>query len=145
MRDWWTAEDNDRFKERAQVVIDQYNEFVPVDTLHINGELTLGENIGDIGGLTVSYNAYQLSLNGAESSVLNGFTGEQRVFIGWAQVWKSLFRDEALRERILTDPHSPGKYRVIGVMNNMPEFYAAFDVKEGDGHYLPENERVKIW
>jgi putative endopeptidase len=145
MREWWTEEDGLRFDERAQVVIDQYNEFVPIDTLHINGELTLGENIADIGGLTVSYNAYQLSLNGKEAPVLNGFTGNQRVFIGWAQAWRFKGRDEYLRNQVLTDPHSYPKYRVIGVMNNMPEFYAAFDVNEGDGHYLPENERVKIW
>ena len=145
MREWWTEEDAKRFDERTQVVIDQYNEFVPIDTLHINGELTLGENIADIGGLTVSYNAYQLSLNGEEPAVLNGFTGNQRVFLGWAQVWRMIARDEYLRNQVLTDPHSYGKYRVIGVMNNMPEFYAAFDVKEGDGHYLPESERVKIW
>ena len=145
MREWWTEEDGNKFDERAQVVIDQYNEFVPIDTLHINGELTLGENIADIGGLTVSYNAYQLSLNGEEPAVLNGFTGNQRVFLGWAQVWRMIARDEYLRNQVLTDPHSYGKYRVIGVMNNLPEFYAAFDVKEGDGHYLPEDERVNIW
>jgi endothelin-converting enzyme len=145
MRKWWTEEDVKNFTERAQVVVDQYNDFVPIDTLHINGELTLGENIADIGGLTVAYNAYQLSLNGEEPAVLNGFTGNQRVFIGWAQVWRRLYRDEALRNQILTDPHTPAKYRVIGVMNNLPEFYAAFDVKEGDGHYLKEEERVKIW
>jgi len=145
MREWWTEEDSKRFEERAKVVIDQYNEFFPIDDMHINGELTLGENIADIGGLTVSYNAYQLSLNGEKPAVLNGFTGNQRVFIGWAQIWKALHRDEELRNRILTDSHSPTKFRVIGVMNNMPEFYAAFDVQEGDGHYLPEEERVKIW
>jgi len=145
MRDWWTAEDGKRFDERAQIVVDQYSQFVPIDTLHINGELTLGENIADIGGLTVAYNAYKLSLNNAESIKLNGFTGEQRVFLGWAQVWRMLARDEYLRNQVLTDPHSYGKYRVIGVMNNMPEFYTAFDVKEGDKHYLPESERVKIW
>ncbi len=145
MREWWTTGDNERFKERAQVVIDQYNKFVPIDSLHINGELTLGENIADIGGLTVAYNAYQLSLGGAEPRKLNGFTGNQRVFLGWAQAWRAKARDEFLRNQVLTDPHSWAKFRVIGVMNNMPEFYAAFDVKEGDGHYLPEAERVKIW
>lgn len=145
MNDWWTEDDNEKFIERAQVVIDQYNEFVPIDTLHISGELTLGENIADIGGLTVSYNAYKLSLDGKESSILNGFTGEQRVFIGWTQGWRAKARDEFLRNQVLTDPHSWAKYRVIGVMNNMPEFYAAFDVNEGDGHYLPEDRRVKIW
>ena len=145
MREWWTKEDSERFDERAQVIVDQYNEFVPIDTLHINGELTLGENIADFGGLTVSYNAYQLSLNGEEPAVLNGLTGNQRVFIGWAQVWRSLSRDEAIRNQILTDPHSPAKYRVIGVVSKMPEFYEAFDVKEGDRHYLPEEERIIIW
>ncbi|NHZ85138.1 MAG: peptidase M13 [Planctomycetia bacterium] len=145
MREWWTEEDGKRFDERAQVVVDQYSEFVPIDSLHINGELTLGENIADIGGLTVAYNAYQLSLNGEEPPVLNGFTGSQRVFLGWAQIWRMIARDEYLRNQVLTNPHSPGEYRVIGVMNNMPEFYKAFDVKEGDGHYLPESERVKIW
>ena len=145
MREWWTEEDAEKFDKRAQVVIDHYNEFVPIDTLHINGELTLGENIADIGGLTVSYNAYQLSLNGEEPTVLNGFTGNQRVFLGWAQVWRMIARDEYRRNQVLTDPHSYGRFRVIGVMNNLPEFYAAFDVKEGDGHYLPEEERVKIW
>ncbi len=145
MREWWTEEDGQRFDERAQVVVDQYSEFVPIDTLRINGELTLGENIADIGGLTISFNAYQLSLNGEEPPVLNGFTGAQRVFVGWAQAWRFKARDEYLRNQVLTDPHSYPKYRVLGVMNNLPEFYAAFDVKEGDGHHLPKDERVKIW
>jgi len=138
MREWWAEKDSKRFEERAKVVIDQYNEFFPIDDMHINGELTLGENIADIGGLTVSYNAYQFSLNGEKPAVLNGFTGNQRVFIGWAQIWKALHRDEELRNRILTDSHSPTKFRVIGVMNNMPEFYAAgkvtncIELKTGD-------------
>jgi len=143
--EWWTEEDENRFMERAQVVVDHYNEFVPIDTMHINGKLSLGENIADIGGLTISYNAYKMSLNGKEPPKLNGFTGEQRVFIGWAQNWRSIYRDDALRNQIVTGPHSPAKYRVLGVMNNMPEFYAAFDVKEGDGHYLPEEKRANIW
>jgi len=98
MQEWWTKEDAKRFDERAQVVVDEYNQFIPIDTLHINGELTLGENIADIGGLTVSYNAYQLSLNGKEAPILNGFTGNQRVFIGWAQAWRFKARDEYLRK-----------------------------------------------
>lgn len=145
MNDWWTDEDNEIFMERAQVVVDQYSNFVPIDTLHINGELTLGENIADIGGLTIAYNAYKLSLGDQKSEILNGFTGEQRVFIGWAQAWRGKARDEYLRNQVINDPHSWKKYRVIGVMNNLPEFYAAFDVQEGDGHYLPDEERVKIW
>lgn len=143
--EWWTEEDENRFLERAQVVIDHYNEFVPIDNMHINGKLSQGENIADIGGLTVSYNAYKMSLNGEEPLVLNGFTGEQRVFIGWAQNWRAMYRDDALRNQIVRGPHSPAKYRVLGVMNNMPEFYEAFDVKEGDGHYLPDEKRAKIW
>ena len=145
MREWWTKEDAERFKERAQVVIDEYNQFVPIDTLHINGELTLGENIADIGGLTVSYNAYQLSLNGQEPPVLNGFTGNQRVFIGWTQAWRFKARDEYLRNQVLTDPHSYPKYRVLGVLTNIPEFYEAFDIQEGDKLYIPDDKRVKIW
>jgi putative endopeptidase len=145
LRDWWTEEDANRFMERAQVMIDQYDGYVPVDTLHVNGKLTLGENIADFGGMTISYNAYKMSLNGKESPKIDGFTGEQRFFIGNAQIWARLFRDEALRQRVLTDPHSPSEYRCNGIVSNMPEFYAAFDVKETDPMYRPEDIRVKIW
>jgi len=145
LRDWWTEEDANRFMERAQVMIDQYDGYIPVDTLHVNGKLTLGENIADFGGMTISYNAYKMSLNGEESPVMDGFTGEQRFFMGNAQIWARLFRDEALRQRVLTDPHSPSEYRCNGIVSNMPEFYAAFDVKEGDPMYRPEDIRVKIW
>jgi len=145
LRDWWTEEDANRFTERAQVMIDQYDGYIPVDTLHVNGKLTLGENIADLGGMTISYNAYKMSLNGKESPVMDGFTGEQRFFMGNAQIWARLFRDEALRQRVLTDPHSPSEYRCNGIVSNMPEFYAAFDVKEGDPMYRSEDIRVNIW
>lgn len=145
LRDWWTEEDANRFMERAQVMIDQYDGYIPVDTLHVNGKLTLGENIADFGGMTISYNAYKMSLNGKESPKMDGFTGEQRFFIGNAQIWARLFRDEALRQRVLTDPHSPSEYRCNGIVSNMPEFYAAFDVKKNDPMYKPEDIRVKIW
>jgi predicted metalloendopeptidase len=145
LRDWWTEEDNKKFMKRAQVIIDQYDQYNPVDTMHVNGELTLGENIADLGGLTIAYYAYKMSLNGKESPIIDGFTGEQRFFFGFAQVWRSKLRDEEFRRRILTDPHSPGQYRCNGVASNMPEFYAAFDVKEGDPMYRPEEIRVKIW
>jgi len=145
MRDWWTEEDNDKFTERTQVMVDQYSKFNPVDTMHVNGELTLGENIADIGGLTISYYAYKMSLEDKDAPIIDGFSGEQRFFLGYAQVWASLYRDEALRQRLVTDPHSPGQYRCNGVVSNMPEFYAAFDVKEDDPMYRPEDIRVKIW
>ena len=145
LRDWWTEEDANRFMERAQVMIDQYDGYIPVDTLHVNGKLTLGENIADFGGMTISYNAYKMSLNGKESPQMDGFTGEQRFFIGNAQIWARLFRDEALRQRVLTDPHSPSEYRCNGIVSIMPEFYAAFDVKKKDPIYKPEDIRVKIW
>ncbi len=143
--DWWTKEDNEEFVKRADVMVEQYNGFNPIDTMHVNGKLTLGENIADIGGLTVSYYAYKKSLNGKEAPVIDGLTGEQRFFLGWAQVWAGKYRDQTLRQRILTDPHSPGQYRANGVTSNMPEFYEAFGVKESDAMYRSEQERVKIW
>jgi predicted metalloendopeptidase len=145
LRDWWTPDDESQFKQRAQLMIDQYNSYNPIDDLHVQGALTLGENIADLGGLTVAYRAYQNSLAGKTAPVIDGFTGEKRLFIGWAQVWRNKARDEALRQMLITDPHSPGMYRVQGILSNMPEFYQAYDVKAGDGMYRPEAQRVKIW
>ncbi|MDZ7871281.1 MAG: M13-type metalloendopeptidase [Rheinheimera sp.] len=145
LRDWWTPDDEQKFKQRAQQMIDQYSAFNPIDDLHLQGALGLGENIADLGGLTVSYRAYQNSLAGKPAPVIDGFTGEKRFFSGWAQVWRIKFRDEALRQQIITGPHSPGMYRVLGVLSNMPEFYQAYDVKPGDGMYRPDEVRVKIW
>lgn len=145
LRDWWTPADAEQFKKRAQLMIDQYSAFNPIDDLRLQGALGLGENIADLGGLTVAYRAYQNSLQGKPAPVIDGFTGEKRFFIGWAQVWRTKFRDEALRQQVITGPHSPGMYRVLGVLSNMPEFYQAYDVKPGDGMYRSEEERVKIW
>jgi endothelin-converting enzyme len=145
LRDWWTEEDAKKFKERSDVMVAQYNQFNPVDTMHVNGNLTLGENIADFGGLTISYYAYQKALDGKQAAVIDGMTGDQRFFAGWAQVWRRKYREEELRRRLLTDPHSPSRYRVIGVFANMPEFYAAYNVAEQDKLYLAEDERVKIW
>lgn len=145
LRNWWTEEDEKQFKERGELFSKQFSEFEVFEGEFVNGDLTLGENIGDLGGLTIAHKAYQLSLNGKPSPVLDGFTGEQRVFLGWGQIWRRLYRDDALRERLVTDPHSPSRYRVNGIVQNMPEFYEAFGVKKGDGHFLPDEERVKIW
>lgn len=145
LRNWWTEEDNERFRERTTQLSKQYSAYEPLPDSFINGELTLGENIGDLGGLTVALKAYQLSLHGKPAPVLDGFTGEQRFFISWAQVWRSKYRDETLKQRLNTDPHSPPHYRVIGILPNIPEFYQAFDIKEGDAMYLNPEQRVKIW
>ncbi|MEO3677721.1 M13-type metalloendopeptidase [Rheinheimera sp. FR7-31] len=145
LRDWWTEQDAAQFQQRAQLMIDQYSAFNPIDDLHLQGALGLGENIADLGGLTVSFKAYQNSLQGQSGTVIDGFTAEQRFFMGWGQVWRIKFRDEALRQQVITGPHSPGMYRVLGTLSNMPEFYQAFDVKPGDGMYRDEKVRVKIW
>ncbi len=145
LRDWWTEEDAEEFQHRADGLVAQYSAYNPIDEEHVNGELTLGENIGDLAGLTMAYKAYKLSLNGEEAPVIDGFTGDQRFFMGWAQVWRRLYRDEELRRRVLTDPHSPSEYRANGIVTNMDIFYAAFDVKEGDALYKPPEERVRIW
>ena len=145
LKEWWTEEDETKFNERAQVMIEQFNGFEPYDSLNVNGELTLGENIGDMAGLTIAYRAYKNSLNGKEAPVIDGLTGEQRFFMGWAQVWRRNTREKRARQLILIDPHSPAIYRVSGTLQNMPEFYEAFDVKEGDKLFIPVEERVKIW
>ncbi|WP_043317721.1 M13 family metallopeptidase [Microbulbifer sp. HZ11] len=145
LNNWWTDSDLKNFEHLTGKLVAQYNGFEPLEGEHVNGELTLGENIGDLSGLGIAYKAYKMSLDGKEAPVIDGFTGDQRVFLGWAQVWRSKMRDEALSERLKTDPHSPAEYRVQGVLPNIEAFYSAFDVKEGDGMYLPEEERVVIW
>jgi putative endopeptidase len=145
LREWWTSDDLEKFKERSTNLVDQYSAYSPLDSFNVNGKLTLGENIGDLGGLTVAFHAYKNSLNGKESSTLDGFTGEQRVFIGWAQVWARKYRDAALQNRLLTDSHSPSEYRCNGVIINMPEFHEVFNTKETDKHYKAPEDRIIIW
>lgn len=144
-RNWWTEEDRQRFDAKTKTLVEQYNGFEPFDGVNVNGELTLGENIGDLGGLSMAYHAYKKSLGGKEAPVIDGLTGDQRFFLAWAQVWRAKYREEALVTRIKTDPHSPPQYRVNGVVRNLDPWYAAFDVKEGDALYLPPEERVSIW
>ncbi|MEQ7800733.1 M13-type metalloendopeptidase [Pedobacter sp. ASV1-7] len=145
MRNWWTKKDNEEFKKRTAALIAQYSGFKVFPDLNVNGDFTLGENIGDLGGLTIALKAYNASLNGKPAPVMDGFTGEQRVFIGWGQAWLSKSTDEALRNQVATDPHSPAQFRVNGVVRNIPEFYTAFNVKATDSLYLAPEKRVKIW
>ena len=145
LRTWWAPGDIDAFKKRTEALADQYSQFEPLPGIKVNGKLTLGENIGDIGGLTVAHEAYTLSLEGKPAETIGGYTGDQRFFLGWAQVWRSLYRDEALRNQVLTDPHSPAMYRVNGVVRNVDAWYAAFGIKEGDALFLGPEKRVKIW
>lgn len=142
---WWTEADYKNFKAKKKLIIDQFNSFVAIDTLHVNGELTQGENIADLGGLTMAYYAYKKSLNGAKSPVMAGFTGEQRFFMAWAQGWKTLAREAAEKQLLATDPHAPGKFRGFAPLTNMPEFYEAFKIKEGDPMYRKPEQRVEIW
>ncbi len=145
IRNWWTDADRAEFEARTDALVGQYDSYYPFPDLHVNGTFTLGENIGDLGGISIALKAYQASLQGQEAPVIGGFSGTQRVFIGFARVWRSKIRDEALRTQIATDPHSPGVYRANGSVRNVPEWYSAFQVSEGDGLYLAPEERVKIW
>jgi len=145
LRDWWNAEDVARFEEVTGRLSDQYAEFEPLPGLPLNGRLTLGENIGDNGGLQVAYHAYTISRGGREAEVIDGVTGDQRFFLGWAQVWRSLMREEAMRNQVLNGPHSPGIYRANGPVRNMDAWYAAFEVTAEDELYLPPDQRVTIW
>ena len=146
LRDWWTAEDKRRFEAKGDALAAQYSAICPWDdgTTCVNGRLTLGENIGDVGGLSMAYRAYRMSLNGKELPVIDGFTGDQRFFIAYAQAWATKMREAALRQRIATDGHAPGNYRALTV-RNLDAWYDAFDVTEDDDLYLPPEERVRIW
>jgi predicted metalloendopeptidase len=145
LRDWWSPGDAEEYVARSRKLVQQYSQFKPLPDEALNGELTLGENIGDLAGLMVAYRAYHLSLGGRPAPVIDGFTADQRFFIGYAQAWRGKMRDELLREIVSSDPHAPNRFRVIGVLRNVDAFYRAFDVKPGDGMYLSPEERVTIW
>jgi predicted metalloendopeptidase len=145
LRDWWTADDAKAFQARTDKLGAQYDAIMPVDSIHINGKLTMGENIGDLSGLAQAYRAYKISLHGKEAPVIGGFTGDQRFFLGFAQIWRTKYRDAALRQQLLTDPHSPGTARAYVPLINNDAFQAAFNVQPGDKMYLPPEQRVKIW
>jgi putative endopeptidase len=145
LNDWWAPADNEEFTRRAKEFGKQYDASSPLPGTHVNSELTMGENIADLAGVAMAYRAYRLSLNGKPAPVIDGYTGDQRFFIGWAQGWARKYRDDELRRRLLTDPHSPSEYRTNVIVANLPEFYSAFDVKPGDKMYRAPAERVKIW
>lgn len=145
LRNWWTDKDREEFQKRGAQLSAQYSQFEALPGKFVNGDLTLGENIGDLGGLTVALRSYHLSLNGKEAPVMDGLTGDQRFFVGWSQVWRRNYRDEELGRRLLTDPHSPSHYRAMGTPRNVEGFYKAFDLKPTDKMYLSEEDRVKIW
>ncbi|MDP5145769.1 peptidase M13 [Shewanella sp. ULN5] len=145
MRDWWTEADLKAFESKGKALVAQYDGYQVFDDLHVNGELTLGENIGDLSGVTIAYKAYKMSLNGKEAPVIDGLTGDQRFFMGFSQIWRVKMKEEAMRNRVATDPHSPGHFRALGALSNMPEFYQTYDVKEGDKMYIAPESRVKIW
>ena len=145
LRNWWTAEDREKFTAKTKALIAQYGVYSTIPGYNVNGALTLGENIGDNSGLAVAYKAYRTSLGGKPSPVIDGFTGEQRVFLGWAQVWRGKAREEAAIVLLKTDSHSPGSVRGTATLKNQPGFYEAFGVKAGDKMYLPPEERITIW
>lgn len=145
LNDWWTAEDAKTFEARAKVLGDQYSKFEPLPGAKVNGELTMGENIADLGGVVVALDAYRASLKGKPAPVIDGLTGEQRVFLGWAQAWRGKLRDDAVRRQVVSDPHSPRQYRVNGVMRNIDAWYDAFKVKADEKMFVAPPERVRIW
>jgi putative endopeptidase len=145
LKDWWNPADAAKFKDKVKVLIAQYNSFTVLNNLHVNGSLTQGENLADVGGLAIAYEAFKNTKQGQGNTKIDGFTPDQRFFLGYAQVWRSKTSDELTRLYINTDPHSPDRFRVNGPAANTEAFYKAFDVKPGDKMYIPENERVKVW
>ncbi|HNJ29526.1 MAG TPA: M13 family metallopeptidase [Ferruginibacter sp.] len=145
LNDWWTKADAAEFKKRADAVVAQYNGYTVLDTLHVNGRLTLGENIADLGGLSIAYEAFKSTKQGKSDKKIDGFTPDQRFFLNWAQIWRNNILPDAAAQRILTDTHSPGVYRANGPLTNIDAFYKAFDLKEGDKMYKAPDQRIRIW
>jgi len=146
LREWWTPKDAEEYTRRADMLVEQYDRYSPIEGETINGRLTLGENIGDLGGLALAWRAYQKSLAGKQAPPpIDGLTAEQRFFISFAQIWRGKERDDFLRQQLKTNPHSPSRYRLMGTLPNFEPFVEVFEVKEGDGMWLPPSERVVIW
>lgn len=145
LNNWWTDEDRAAFRKLTSQLVEQYASYSPLEGERVNGELTLGENIADLSGMSIAYKAYRLALDGAESPALDGWTGPQRFFLGWSQSWRRKYRGQELLRRLLTDPHSPAQYRSNGPLLNFDAFYDAFEVQQGDSMYKPADERIRIW
>ena len=145
LRDWWTEQDAETFKKRADMLGAQYSKYEPIPNLHVNGELTMGENIADLGGLTLALDAYRASLKGQEAPVLDGYSGDQRVLLGWAQAWRGKVTDDYVRKQVVSDPHSPRQFRVIGPTRNTDAWYDAFKVQSADKMFVEPDQRVRIW
>ncbi|HRH59037.1 MAG TPA: M13 family metallopeptidase, partial [Chitinophagaceae bacterium] len=145
LKNWWSEADYAKFKAKSQQVIDLYNSFTVLDTVHVKGELTNGENIADIGGLAIAYDAFKMTPQGKDTVKIDGFTPDQRFFLSVAQIWRTKLQDKAVLMRINTDPHSPGMYRVLGPLMNFEPFYAAFNVQPSNKMYVPDDKRIKIW
>ena len=145
LRNWWTDADREAFTEKTDRLVAQYDAYAPFPDASVNGRLTLGENIADLSGLTMAYRAYQLSLGGQPAPVIDGFTGDQRFFVGWARSWRGLFREAALRQYLQTDVHSPGEYRANGPVAHLDAFYQAFNVQPGDALYVAPEDRIRLW
>jgi putative endopeptidase len=145
LRDWFAPEDHAKFAAKTQALVAQYEAYEPVPGFHVNGKLTLGENIADNSGLSIAFKAYHLSLGGRAAPVIDGFTGDQRLYFGWVQVWRGKVRDAEAMQRVKTDPHSPPSVRGTAPLLNQPGFFEAFDIKPGDKMYRPPADRVGIW
>ncbi len=145
LKDWWTKVDADKFKSRADLVVNQYNNMTVLDTLHVNGKLTLGENLADLGGLSIAYEAFTKTKQFKDNKLIDGFTPSQRFFLSWAQVWRSNALPETQAQLILTDSHSPGMHRGNGPIVNMDEWYQAFDIQPADKMYVAKEKRISVW
>ena len=145
LKNWWSAEDFTKFKAKGERVINLYNSFIVLDSVHVNGHLTQGENTADIGGIAIAYDAFKMTKQGKDTTRIQGFTSDQRFFLSFAQCWRKKIKDEAMRQQVNTDPHSPGMYRVKAPLMNFDPFYAAFNVKEGDKMYVAQKDRIRIW
>jgi len=145
LKNWWTDEDRTRFTERANKIVAQFNNYTVLDTIHVNGKLTLGENIGDLGGLNAAYTAFKMTKQGQSGEKIDGFTPDQRFFLAWAQVWRANTLPATAAQLILTDPHSPAQWRVVGPLVQMDAWYEAFDVKPGDKLYIAPEDRIRLW
>ena len=145
LRDWWTKQDAETFKKRAEMLGAQFSKYEPIPGVHVNGELTMGENIADLGGLTLALDAYRASLKGQPAPVLDGYTGDQRVLLGWAQAWRGKVSDDYVRKQVVSDPHSPRQFRVIGPARNIDAWYEAFKVQPGDKMFVAPEQRARIW